>query len=175
MANAKGVSSSSVSMPPLLLIPVSTGIQILIRPFCQYLALSASLGQQKVVGPGSTEYEAYLESYYSAQQRSLQPACIVSPQSVEDVSTAVKALVRLREEDEPASRFAVRSGGHSSWIGASNIEGGSVVDLRALKTVKLSADKATVSVGVGATWGEVYEALEPHGLAANGGRAHQVG
>ncbi|KAK7756117.1 hypothetical protein SLS62_001709 [Diatrype stigma] len=135
----------------------------------------ASLGQRNVASPGSTEYKASLESYYSVQQRSMQPACIVSPQSVEDVSTAVKALARLREEDEQASRFAIRSGGHSSWAGASNIEGGSVIDLRSLNTVELSTDKSRVSVGVGATWGEVYEALEPHGLAANGGRAYQVG
>ncbi|KAL2281731.1 hypothetical protein FJTKL_11409 [Diaporthe vaccinii] len=138
------------------------------------LALATAVGRQKVVSPGSTEYDAALHSYFSTQQASLQPSCIVLPQSAEDVSAAVKSLVQL-QEDGTSCQFAVRSGGHTSWAGASNIQSGVVIDLGSFKTVELAADKSTVSVGVGAIWGDVYKALEPHGLSVNGGRASTVG
>nr|BDA39154.1 oxidoreductase [Diaporthe leptostromiformis] len=51
---------------------------------------------------------------------------------------------------------------------------GAVIDLGSLGAVELAPDKSTVSVGVGATWGDVYEALDPHGLSVNGGRASTV-
>lgn len=90
------------------------------------------------------------------------------------MSAAVKSLVQL-QEDGTSCQFAVRSGGHTSWAGASNIQFGVVIDLGSLKAVELAADKSTVSVGVGAIWGDVYKALEPHGLSVNGGRASTVG
>jgi FAD/FMN-containing dehydrogenase len=104
----------------------------------------------------------------------MQPACIVSPQNAQDVSTAVKTLVQLHEEGKP-SLFAIRSGGHTSWAGASNIQGGAVIDLRSLNAVQLSSDKETIEVGVGASWGDVYEVLDPLGLSVNGGRASTPG
>lgn len=104
----------------------------------------------------------------------MQPACIVSPGNVEDVSTAVKTLVQLHEQGQ-SCLFAIRSGGHTSWAGASNIQGGVVIDLRGLNAVKLSSDRETVEVGVGAHWGDVYEALDPLGLSVNGGRASTPG
>lgn len=96
------------------------------------------------------------------------------PKSAEDVSAAVKALVQLHE-DGRSCQFAVRSGGHTSWAGASNIQPGALIDLRSINAVELAADKSTVSVGVGAVWGDVYKALDPHGLSMNGGRASSVG
>ncbi|KUI54257.1 Bifunctional solanapyrone synthase [Cytospora mali] len=94
--------------------------------------------------------------------------------NVEDVSIAVKTLVSLQEEGH-SCLFAIRSGGHSSWAGASSILDGTVIDLSSLNTIELSTDKSTVSVGVGATWGDVYKALDPQALSVNGGRAYGVG
>lgn len=104
----------------------------------------------------------------------MQPSCVVLAQSPEDVSAAVKSLVQLADDGKKC-QFAVRSGGHTSWAGASNIDSGAVIDLRLIKSVELATDKSTVSVGVGAAWGDVYKALEPYGLSANGGRATTVG
>ncbi|KAI1074432.1 hypothetical protein F5B20DRAFT_439792 [Whalleya microplaca] len=136
------------------------------------LSLSALLGEQNVALPGSTAYNASINSYFSAQQSAVQPACIVSPQTVQDVSATVKSLTMHQGRNCP---FAVRSGGHASWAGASNIAGGVVIDLRAFHSVELSSDKSTVSVGVGASWDSVYEKLDPLGLSVNGGRASGVG
>lgn len=136
--------------------------------------MSSALGQQKVALPGTQDYTAAVESYFAAQQESMQPACIVRPQNAQDVSTAVSTLVRLHEQGDTCL-FAIRSGGHTAWAGASNIHGGAVIDLGLLNHVELSADKQTVSVGVGATWEDVYKALDPLGLSVNGGRASTPG
>ncbi|POS71935.1 oxidoreductase [Diaporthe helianthi] len=138
------------------------------------LVLSAILGQQKVLTPGTTAYASALGSYFSVQQESMQPTCIVTPQNAQDVSAAVKELVQLHDQGQ-SFLFAIRSGGHTSWAGASNIQGGPVIDLRALDAIQLSSDKAQVEVGVGATWGDVYSALDPLGLSVNGGRASTPG
>jgi FAD/FMN-containing dehydrogenase len=111
-----------------------------------------------------------LESYFSQQQAAARPACIVSAQTVQDVSTAVRLLLK----EGHSCPFAIRSGGHTSWAGASNIEGGIVIDLRALNAIDLSEDNATVSVGVGASWNIVYAKLDPLGLSVNGSRAASV-
>ncbi|TAQ84950.1 hypothetical protein B7494_g6728 [Chlorociboria aeruginascens] len=131
-------------------------------------ALTALLGQQKVAVPGSAAYDASLGSYFSQQEAAIQPACIVSPQSAEDVSATV---VSLQQE---GCSFAVRSGGHTDWAGAANIAGGVVVDLRALNAIELNADQSIVSVGVGASWDMVYAKLDPLGRSVNGGRAASV-
>lgn len=104
----------------------------------------------------------------------MHPACIVRPENVQDVSLAVNTLVQLHDKGQTCL-FAVRSGGHTSWAGASNVDGGAVIDLRLLDAVEVSADRKTVAVGVGATWGKVYEVLDPLGLSVNGGRASTPG
>lgn len=41
--------------------------------------------------------------------------------------------------------------------------------------VDLSGDRSTVAFGAGLKWLQVYEALEPYGLAVTGGRVPSVG
>jgi FAD/FMN-containing dehydrogenase len=69
--------------------------------------------------------------------------------------------------------FAVRSGGHS-------FEGFSqspdiVIDVRGMTTIKLSADKTSVSIGSGSSLGSVYKALTPSHLAIPAGSCFPVG
>ena len=91
------------------------------------------------------------------------------PTSSTQVSIAVKVLAA------GACQFAIRSGGHTPWPGASNIQNGVTIDLRAMKSVTLSKDRTVAAVGPGATWAEVYQALDPLGVAVGGGRAAGVG
>ncbi|KAF3400409.1 Bifunctional solanapyrone synthase, partial [Talaromyces pinophilus] len=147
-------------------------IKCLTSPF-QCFALTALLGQQKVAFPDNPAYTSALSSYFSQQEAAVQPACIVLPQTTSDVSAAVVAL--QKSEGGQRSLFAVRSGGHTAWAGAANIENGVVIDLRNLNSVELSANQSTVSVGVGASWDMVYALLDPLGLSVNGGRAAGVG
>ncbi|KAI0490431.1 hypothetical protein F4859DRAFT_458007 [Xylaria cf. heliscus] len=134
-------------------------------------ALTALLGEQKVAGPGSAAYNSSLQSYFTAQQSSTQPACIVQPVTSHDVSQAIKYLTA----QDTAYPFAVRSGGHAFWAGESSITGGVIIDLRALNSITLSKDNSTALVGVGNTWDAVYEKLDPLQLSVNGGRSAGVG
>ncbi|GFF79689.1 bifunctional solanapyrone synthase [Aspergillus udagawae] len=132
------------------------------------LALSTVLGD-KVSFPPTNHYKSCTDSYFSQQNSNLQPLCIVSPTTVEEVSTAIITITNSH------CQFAIRSGGHTSFGGACNIADGITIDLRALNSITLSDDRSTVSVGVGASWGDVYAFLDPLGLSVAGGRAAQVG
>ncbi|GKZ76364.1 hypothetical protein AnigIFM56816_006624 [Aspergillus niger] len=149
------------------------------------LNLASILGPDKISFPNTTAYEASQKSYFAQQNSDLQPSCVVSPDSAEDVSKIITSLVTtvsaLPGHEQARCQFAIRSGGHNSFGGASNIQHGITIDLRALNTIKVlapSADngnKQTVFVGAGATWGDVYAHLDPLGLSVAGGRAAQVG
>jgi FAD/FMN-containing dehydrogenase len=82
------------------------------------------------------------------------------------------AIVIVKDQECP---FAVKSGGHSHYAGASNIDNGLVFDLRNLNTVELSEDKTIASIGPGNRWLDVYLTLEKHKLAVAGGRLSTVG
>ncbi|THU92995.1 FAD-binding domain-containing protein [Dendrothele bispora CBS 962.96] len=124
----------------------------------------------KVHWPSSSTYKAQQNSYYSAEQSSLSPACRVSPTSAFDVSTIVNVA---REGRCP---FAVRTGGHMSWNGASNVgSAGFTVDMQAVRGVSVSDDGSNVSFGSGCRWREVYSALKPRNLTTVGGRVGDVG
>jgi FAD/FMN-containing dehydrogenase len=95
------------------------------------------------------------------------PAVIVRPITASDVSEAI-------EFAQAASiPIAVRSGGHSGpQFGT--YDGALVIDLSELNDVVVHPD-GLVSVGAGATWGQVAAALAPHNLAITSGDTRSVG
>ncbi|KAI9793318.1 MAG: hypothetical protein M1833_000763 [Piccolia ochrophora] len=116
----------------------------------------------------SSEYVASQDKYWTVQAR-LQPSCVVTPSSSDEVSKIVKALAKASCE------FAVKSGGHSPVPGSNDIADGVTIDLARIKSVTLSSDKAVASIGPGARWGDVYGALDPEQVTVAGGRASTVG
>ncbi|KAI1840800.1 hypothetical protein JX266_013007 [Neoarthrinium moseri] len=136
-------------------------------------ALIASLGADKVALPGTDAYNASLASYFSLQVAAVQPLCFVAPKTAADVS-AVLGVVAANPADG-LHDFAIRSGGHMCFPGASNEPGGVTVDLRGLDSIDLSQDRSVVSVGPGSTWDAVYAKLDPLGLSVTGGRVAGVG
>jgi FAD/FMN-containing dehydrogenase len=72
-------------------------------------------------------------------------------------------------------QFAVKSGGHAAFTGASNINGGLTIDLMKLNEVVVSEDKTQTAVGPGNTWFDVYTKLEVMGLSVIGGRVSGIG
>lgn len=72
-------------------------------------------------------------------------------------------------------KFAVKSGGHAAFSGASNIDNGIVIDLVKLNQVTVSDDKKETSVGPGNVWYDVYSKLDPMGLSVIGGRVSAIG
>lgn len=103
----------------------------------------------------------------------MRPACILTPKTTQDVSEAVKILAKHTVEE--SCKFAIRSGGHTSWAGASNIAGGVTLDLRGLNSIDVIEDGETVRVGPGASWDAVYRKLDPLGRSVVGGRVAGVG
>ena len=122
--------------------------------------------------PHDGQYEQSLLSYFSQQEQALKPACVIKPESAQDVAVAVKILVEFGRYLCP---FAIRGGGHTAWAGSANIDHGVTIDLSAMNKISLNARASQTSVGAGATWGEVYSQLDPLNLTVIGGRASQVG
>lgn len=107
--------------------------------------------------------------YWSRQQAETQPACRVLPEHAKDVAATLLITVFFH------CPFAVKSGGHAAFAGASSIQGGLTIDLNNLRTLQVSRDKTTTSIGAGNRWGDVYRALSPLNLAVIGGRDAGIG
>jgi FAD/FMN-containing dehydrogenase len=76
--------------------------------------------------------------------------------------------------------FAVKSGGHAMFEGASNANGGITIDLRLLNQLEFVGEEKgiegeTTRIGPGARWREVYKSLEPLNRTVVGGRNSHVG
>lgn len=69
---------------------------------------------------------------------------------------------------------AVRGTGHNV-AGSSVCEGGIVIDLAAMKAIRIDATRRTVRVEPGVTWGELSHELQFFGLAATGGFVSTTG
>ncbi|KAH8196501.1 hypothetical protein TruAng_009331 [Truncatella angustata] len=99
----------------------------------------------------------------------LLPECIFLPNDKDQVAHAVSTFASC------GAQFAMRGGGHMNFPGSNNIDGGVLLALSNLNTVKVSQDNSTVEVGPGNRWVDVYEALSPHGLYTVGGRLKTIG
>ncbi|KAG4030442.1 hypothetical protein MFRU_012g01760 [Monilinia fructicola] len=122
----------------------------------------------RVSFPGSAVYESE-QLYWSSQQADTRPACRVTPTSAEDVSTTIQVL---RSQGCP---FAVKSGGHACFAGASSIQSAVVIDLSQLDQIKILREKMEVSVGAGVRWSDLYPAMDAAKIGVVGGRAVGIG
>ena len=77
--------------------------------------------------------------------------------------------------EDQECQFAVKSGGHGMFTGASNIQQGITIDLLNLNQITVSSDKTQVSVGAGNRWYDVYTKLDPMGISVIGGRVAGIG
>ncbi|KAF1354699.1 hypothetical protein BDV97DRAFT_365945 [Delphinella strobiligena] len=108
--------------------------------------LFAALGS-KVSFPGNGTYALTESSYWSLQEAALTPSCIATPYNTEDAG----------QGHAPAASFV-------------NVNEGVTIDTTLLNTTTLNANASVVSVGAGCSWSDVYNYLNPFGLAAAGGR-----
>ncbi|KIA75677.1 hypothetical protein HK57_00538 [Aspergillus ustus] len=135
-------------------------------------SLRASDAGDRVFVYGDIEYLKAKRSYYSVTT-SLNSACIVLPQTAADVSTVVTTLTQ--PDLAPSCPFAVRSGGHSMIIGASDIVAGVTIDMSWINATVFHPETETASIGPGARWESVYETLQPLQVMVSGGRLGTVG
>ncbi|KAL8845925.1 MAG: hypothetical protein Q9221_008946 [Calogaya cf. arnoldii] len=139
-------------------------------------ALAYVLGS-KVSYPSSVSYNGTTTSYWSQQEQSVTPNCVVQPITTKDVSAAIFVLSILSKKTKFSNecKFAIKSGGHTPQKGAANQPAGVTIDLRALKQLKISSDRKTTSIGAGNRWSDIYLQLDAQNLAVPGGRVAPVG
>lgn len=117
------------------------------------------------VEPGDRGYGAVRSTYI----RTGSPGIVLRPA---DVAGVQGALAYAREQAVPLS---IRSGGHGI-SGRSTNDGGVLVDLGALNEITLlDPVSGRVRLGPGARWGDVAQALQPHGLGISSGDYGDVG
>ncbi len=97
-----------------------------------------------------------------------QPALIVRCTGAADVAAAIGFA---RSND---LTIAVRGGGHSV-AGFSTCDGGMVIDLSAMKSVRVDPDARRATIGGGAVWADVDHETQAYGLATTGGLVSSTG
>ncbi|EJD05533.1 FAD-binding domain-containing protein [Fomitiporia mediterranea MF3/22] len=118
--------------------------------------------------PGSDQYLNDTEHWaVSSQQNS---TCSIEPETTDDISAIIKIIGR----SDIRARFAVKSGGHAYNIGQSSTPGVQI-SLSRFTNISYDSVRGTVSIGMGLTWDQVYEYLEPYGVVVAGGRINGVG
>ena len=108
-------------------------------------------------------------SYWSNLQAETLPACRVEPVTAKDVSASLLITKFF------GCPFAVKSGGHAAFKGASNSDGGLTIDLTSLSIIQVSSDNTLTQVGAGNRWIDVYTHLESLQLSVIGGRVADIG
>ncbi|KAJ5936915.1 FAD-binding domain-containing protein [Penicillium verhagenii] len=130
--------------------------------------IQAGLKEQLLL-PSQPEYHTLQAASWSKSAR-LSPAAILRPRSASEVSTALHALITA------GRKFAIRSGGHTQYPGANDIDGNGVtIDLGLLDWTRYDPTTETVEIGPGTRWKQVYAALREHGRVVAGGRDGNVG
>ena len=97
-----------------------------------------------------------------------RPALIARCSTPSDASKAVKLA---RAEALPVS---VRGGGHAV-AGTAVCEGGVMIDLSAMKDIRVDASSREIVAQAGVLWGEFDRASQAHGLATTGGQVSHTG
>jgi FAD/FMN-containing dehydrogenase len=116
--------------------------------------------------PGSPSYDEAVRIWNGAVTR--RPAVVASCTTAEDVAAALG--VARREGLE----VSVRGGGHN-YAGNALCDGGMMIDLTPMKTVRVDVEGQRTACGGGTTWGELDAATQAHGLAVPGGFISHTG
>jgi len=113
-----------------------------------------------IIQPGDESYESARRVYNGMIDK--RPSLIVRALDVADVIAAVD-YARTNQ-----MLTAIRGGGHNGG-GLGTCDGGLVIDLSPMRSVRVDQAARTVRVAGGATWGDVDHATHPFGLAVPSG------
>jgi FAD/FMN-containing dehydrogenase len=114
----------------------------------------------ELLAPGDEGYDAARAVFNVTIDR--RPGLIARCSNASDV---IEALAFARARDVVVS---VRCTGHNI-AGFAVCDGGLVIDLSRMKGIVVDVASRRVRVEAGCNWGEVADALQPHGLAVPGG------
>jgi FAD/FMN-containing dehydrogenase len=110
-------------------------------------------------------YTSEVNSYWAVNLREAKPACLVLPQSAEEVATIINVLNKY-----PSVQFAVKSGGHTPNERHSSIRGGVLISMRDISGTTYDAETQLAHVKPGGEWNDVIGELDKFGVAIVGGR-----
>jgi FAD/FMN-containing dehydrogenase len=119
----------------------------------------------RVESPISIAYLAEVHSYWSLRLRESNPACVVFPQSAEDVAAAVTVL-----NQHPGVNFTVKSGGHDPNPGHASVDGGVLISMAELTGATYDSETGLAKVLPGGEWNDVIGDLDKHDVTVTGGR-----
>lgn len=122
----------------------------------------------ELIAPADGERFLLAKKTFNAMYDDRQPALIARAAGVADIRAAL-AFARGR-----GLPIAVRSGGHSV-AGYSTVEGGLVLDLGAMKGIRVDPRTRRVRAQAGVNWGELDRETQAFGLATTGGRVTSTG
>ncbi|KAF2874702.1 hypothetical protein BDV95DRAFT_656231 [Massariosphaeria phaeospora] len=122
-----------------------------------------------VVLPETPPYDDLTNSYFSALERELAPACFLTPNSATQVSDIVKAIKPFASEND-GLKVAVCGVGQQTTPGVANVRGGITIHLKNLRGVEVDKENMVVSVAAGEKMGSVYEEVGKLGLGVAGNR-----
>ena len=119
-----------------------------------------------VVLPGDARYDELRRVHNAMADK--RPAAIVRARTTEDVAATI-AHARAR-----GLPLAIRGGGHSV-AGHGVVEGGIVLDTRAMRDVVVDPAAMTLRASAGTTWAELDAAGQVHAMAVTGARTPGAG
>ncbi|MGH8869119.1 MAG: FAD-binding oxidoreductase [Actinomycetes bacterium] len=119
----------------------------------------------QVLLPNDEEYEIACALFNATVTH--RPAVIVRAAGRADVAAC------LRFARDRGLEVSVRGGGHG--VAGHATAGDLVIDLSGLRAVGVDPANRLLTAGGGATWGEVDDAAQEHGLATPGGRVSSTG
>ncbi|KAF2135827.1 uncharacterized protein K452DRAFT_330009 [Aplosporella prunicola CBS 121167] len=131
-------------------------------------ALAGAGFEKRIHYPGHDVYEDRISSYWSVAAR-VRPQCLFQPLDTAEVSKVVQTFANAK------CKFAIRSGGHTTWPGAASIEDGVTIDLGLMNSTTYHPGNATAAIRPGARWASVYGTLDKLNVSVAGGRAGSVG
>jgi FAD/FMN-containing dehydrogenase len=120
----------------------------------------------EVIAPGHPEYDTARRVWNGMIDK--RPAAIARCADADDVAEAIRFATYH------GLPFAVRGGGHNV-AGTAVVDDGLVIDLSAMRAVRIDASGRTVHVQGGATWADVDRVTAPLGLATPGGVVSETG
>lgn len=136
----------------------------------------AALLPESVFLPGSETFRAIASSYWAGNVV-LEPSCVLTPKTPEEVSKAIKFISKRKIP------FAVRGGGHNANKGWNNIDGksspngGILISTKELNSYELINDGEgqIFKVGVGAHLLDIYEFLDGKNITIPAGNTAAPG
>jgi FAD/FMN-containing dehydrogenase len=147
--------------------PASTGAASARRPHARDWAELGRSVDGDVVRRADTYFQQASELFDPRYDR-VRPLAVVEATSPQDVATAIAFARRF------ALRVRPKAGGHS-YVGASTVSNGLVIDVGRIRRVRYDAATRTASVGAGAALYDVHAALAGDGRTIPTGTCPTVG